>query len=125
MYIGGRLRYFPEGSTFGVHQFTFKNPSPSNTAQSQILSARIASYVGEMGISTDFLELSSATSSSEIKVVDQSQLKALNIVTGGTTDADWTVHARNEMMYVRGERDSLFGHHKVMLCYSKGVGFMF
>ena len=28
-------------------------------------------------------------------------------------------------MYVRGERDSLYGHHKVMLCYAKGLGFMF
>lgn len=29
------------------------------------------------------------------------------------------------MMYVRGERDSLYGHHKVMLCFVKATGFMF
>lgn len=29
------------------------------------------------------------------------------------------------MIYVRGERDSLFGHHKVMLGHTKGAGFFF
>jgi hypothetical protein len=35
------------------------------------------------------------------------------------------VQARNRMIYVRGERDSIFGHHKVILAYTKGSGFHF
>ena len=125
VYLGGRLRYPPNGSTFGVHQFSFRNPSPDDLGRSQVLSARIASYVHEMGVSTGFLEVSSATSSTKIDALDDENLRALNVITGGETNAEWTVQARNNIMYVRGERDSLFGHHKIMLCYAKGAGFMF
>lgn len=125
VYLGGRLRYLPNGSTFGVHQFSFRNPSPDDVARSQVLSARIASYVHDMGVSTGFLELSSATSSTALDAVDVEKLRALKVITDGVTEAEWTVHACNHIMYVRGERDSLYGHHKVMLCYAKGAGFMF
>ncbi len=125
VYLGGRLRYLPNGSTFGVHQFSFRNPSPDDVGRSQVLSARIASYVHDMGVSTGFLELSSATSSTEIDTVDDEKLRSLKVITDGVTEAEWTIQARNHMMYVRGERDSLYGHHKVMLCYVKEAGFMF
>lgn len=29
------------------------------------------------------------------------------------------------MLYVRGERDSLYGHHKVMLGFNRDIGFLF
>lgn len=125
VYLGGRLRYLKNGSKFGVHQFSFRNPSPDDVGRSQVLSARIASYVHDMGVSTGFLELSSATSSTEIATIDEEQLRALKVITDGVTEAEWTVQARNHTMYVRGERDSLYGHHKVMLCYAKRLGFMF
>jgi hypothetical protein len=125
VYLGGRLRYLPNGSKFGVHQFSFRNPSPDDLGRSQVLSARIASYVHDMGVSIGFLELSSATASTEIDLVDEENLRALKVITDGVTEAEWSVQARNHIMYVRGERDSLYGHHKVMLCYSKGAGFMF
>lgn len=125
IFLGGRLRYLPDGSTFGVHQFSFTNPSPDDLSRSQVLSASIASYVHDMGISTGFLELSSSTASTTIDRVNEETLRALKVITGGETEVDWTVQARNQIMYVRGERDSLFGHHKVMLCYAKGAGFMF
>lgn len=125
MYIGGRLRYFKNDSTFGIHQFSFRNPSPDNIAHSQVLSARIAVYMEEMGVSSRFLEISSSTASTAINRLPEEQLKELGIVTGGQTEAEWTTHSRNNTLYVRGERDSLFGHHKVMLCYARGAGFIF
>lgn len=125
MYLGGRLRYLPDGSIFGVHQFSFKNPSPHDVSRSQVLSARIAAYVHDMGVSPRFLELSSATSSTELSVVHKETLSALKVVTGGMTETEWTVHAHNQIMYVRGERDTIYGHQKVMLCYAKDHGFMF
>ena len=124
-YLGGRLRYLPEGSLFQVHQFSFRNPSPDDLGRSQVLSARIASYVYDMGVSTGFLELSSATASTNIDAVDEETLRTLNVVTGGVTEAEWSLQARNQIMYVRGERDSVYGHHKVMLCYVRETGFMF
>lgn len=125
VYLGGRLRNLPNGSTFGVHQFSFRNPSPDDVGRSQVLSAQIASYVHDMGVAPGFLELSSATSNSSIHTADEDTLRALKVITDYVTDAEWTVQARNHIMYVRGERDSVFGHQKVMLCYNRESGFMF
>jgi hypothetical protein len=125
MYLGGRLRYLSEGSTFGVHQFSLKDPRPENYILSQQLSARIAKYVFEMGISADFLELSASTASDSIFRVEHSTLKEMKVVTGGETEANWSVQALQGAMYVRGGRDSLFGHHKVMLGFHKEFGFYF
>lgn len=125
VYLGGRLRYFPDGSQFGVHQFSFRDPSPENFKRSQSLSARIARYITEMGIEPEFLEVSSSTPSDQIDLLKVDRLRELNVVTGGQTDVEWSVQAQRGMLYVRGERDSIFGHHKVMLAYSKGTGFYF
>lgn len=125
VYLGGRLRHFPDDAKFGVHQFSFRDPTPEHIGQSQMLSAKIASYVADMGIAAGFLELSSSTPGESIEYVERSLLKELGVITEGQTDVTWSVQARNHMLYVRGERDSLFGHHKVMLCYVKGQGFMF
>lgn len=125
IFLGGKLRYFANGSDFGVHQFSYKDPSPENLGQSQILSAKIAQYIVDMEIPVEFLEISSSTPSSEISVVGVAELLKLGIVTGGVTDAKWSVQARGGMIYVRGERDTLFGHHKVLLAYTKSGGFSF
>jgi hypothetical protein len=125
VYLGGRLRHFPDGAEFGVHQFSFKNPSPANLAQSQLLSAKMARFMGEMGIQLEFMEIASSTSGEKINRLNIEDLKKLKVVTGGITDVNWTVQAKNNMIYVRGERDSIFGHHKVMLGYIKGHGLYF
>ena len=41
------------------------------------------------------------------------------------TGTEWTTHSRNHMMYVRGERQTIYGHQKVMLAYIKSLGFHF
>ncbi|MEZ2328903.1 hypothetical protein AB6802_04135 [Mesorhizobium sp. RCC_202] len=125
VFLGGRLRYFPQGSEFGVHQFSFKNPSPGDVGQSQVLSAKIARFLVDMGVSPDFLEFSSSVRNDSILIADEDNLKTLGVVTGGETDTIWTVQAQADMIYVRGERDSLHGHHKVMLGHTKGAGFFF
>ncbi len=125
VYLGGRLRYFRDESEFGVHRFSFANPLPQNVEKSQTLAAQIAKYVEDMGISARFLERSWETSSDELQLLKHDELTELKVVTGGTTDVEWTTHARHGTIYVRGERDSLFGHHKVILGHAAGAGFFF
>ena len=90
-----------------------------------MLSARISSYLQEMGVSLSFLELSSSTGNAALLNVEPEKLQEIGVITGALTEAEWTVQAKNRVIYVKGERDSMYGHHKVMLCYSKGVGFLF
>jgi hypothetical protein len=125
MFLGGRIRNLPRDSTFGVHQFSFKDSSPRDIEHSQTLSAKIAAFVHDMGIGPGFIEISSATTSNGTNILSDDHLRKLGVLTGYQTEAEWTVHASNHTMYVRGERDSTFGHHKVMMCYTKGIGFLF
>ncbi len=125
MYLGGRLRYLDKEAKFGVHQFSYSKPSVSDASKSQLLSAEIARYLSVMEIDARFLELSAATPSSDIKLLDHQELRDLGVVTDGETKPIWTTESRNNMLYVRGERDGIYGHHKVMLSYSKSAGFLF
>lgn len=125
IHLGGRLRFLSKGSKFGVHRFSFKNPLPEHVRHSQVLSAKIASYISNMGISPGFLELSTATDAEEINTVSRERLQELRVIKDGQTGVEWTVQARRKMVYVRGERDSIYGSHKVMLVFTKGVGFFF
>lgn len=119
MYLGGRLRFLREGDRFGVHQFSFRDPTPDHIGHSQILSSRIARYISDMGIPAEFLEISASVESNVVKDIDHGELRKLNVVTDGVTPVEWTVQSRNDTLYVRGERDSIFGHHKLCLGFAK------
>lgn len=125
MFLGGSLRYLPEESEFGVHQFSFKDPTPESFEHSQRVSAAIAVYIAEMGIPAAFLEISASKRGDEVELVSKEKLKDLKVITGGMTEAAWGVEVHEEAMWVRGERDSLWGHGKVILAYSKNDGFAF
>lgn len=125
IFLGGRLRYVDNNPQFGVHRFSFRDPTPDHLASSQVLSAKIASYVVDMGISPEFLEVSSSIEKDQIRLLDAEELHRLKIATGGQTDVTWSTQSRSDMLYVRGERDSLYGHHKVMLGFTRRAGFFF
>lgn len=130
MYLGGRLRYLDDEARFGVHQFKFQASGEPDAAEVQVakaqnLSARISAYVVEMGISSEFLVLSASVPGSEMLYVSRSDLERIGVVTGGQTKVTWTLEANSGLSYVKGDRDSLFGHHKVMLGYRRGHGFLF
>ena len=125
IFISGLLRHFPNGSQFGVHQFSFKNPSPNDVSLSQSLSAKIAGHLADLEITAEFLELSSSIPSTELEIITVEKLSELGVVTDGVTGTEWTTHSKNHMLYVRGERHTIYGHQKIMLAYIKNVGFHF
>lgn len=120
VYLGGRLRYLSHGAVFGVHRFSFRNPSPNDDiAKSQILSSRIARYIADMGIPPQFLEASASVDADEINALDHTELRNLGIVTDGELPVRWTMESRNTVLYAKGERDSFYGHHKLLACYTR------
>lgn len=125
IFLGGRLRYHNAKSQFGVHQFSFTNPTPESLERSQRLSATIACYIADMGVPVAFLELSAVAPGHQMSLLDEEQLRALNVITDGSTEASWGVEVHPDAMWVRGERDSMWGHGKVMLVYSQSDGFSF
>lgn len=125
MFAGGRLRHFPDGATFGVHRFAYKKPLPENVEKSQELSAGIAKFLDQMGVSLGFLSLSAGVESDKLLELSEDELREHRMVTGGATEVAWGTEMRSNMLYVRGTRDSIFGRHKVILAHAKDAGFMF
>jgi hypothetical protein len=72
-----------------------------------------------MGIGSEFLELSAATPHDRIDLIELEKLEKIGVVTGGQTKTNWSIHAMENTMYVRGERDNIFGHHKMLLGFAK------
>lgn len=125
MFAGGRLRHYSEGSKFGVHRFSFKDPTIQNVEKSQELSASIANFLDQMGIALSFLSASAAIASDQLAEMTEETLVEHNMVTGGITEVVWGTEMKANMLYVRGTRDSIFGQHKVILAHSQESGFMF
>lgn len=123
VFLGGRLRFIDVADRFGVHQFSFKNPTPAHVSRSQILSASIARFVVDMNIDPEFLTVSSIAESTDIRELAHPELQRLRVSTGGETAVDWTIQAIGNALYVRGERDNIYGHHKMLLGYTKSEGF--
>ncbi|WP_217540236.1 hypothetical protein, partial [Stenotrophomonas sp. GbtcB23] len=59
----------------------------------------------------------------EIKILSLQELKPLGVITGGGTPVTWSLQAVEGALYVRGERDSLYGHHKMLFGFAKPDGF--
>lgn len=125
VYLGGKLRYFTDGSKFGVHQFSYRNPAPDDVPRSQVLSAKIAQFLIEMGIELSFLERSAKVAATEIQLIPPEELRSTGIVTGGVTAVSWSANIKQNIIYVKGERNSLYGHHKSILAWSRNEGFFF
>lgn len=125
MYAGGRLRHYPEGTKFGVHRFAYRNPLLEDIERSQELSAGIAKFLEKMGVSLEFLNLSASTASNQLHELNEKQLRKFRMVTGGMTEVTWGTEMQDNILYVRGTRNSIYGLHKVGLAYESGSGFKF
>ena len=98
---------------------------PENVEKSQELSVGIAEYLQRMGVSLEFLSISASIASDNLMELSEQDLRKYNVVTGGQSDVVWTTQNSNGAIYVRGERDSIYGHHKVMLCFHPEIKFHF
>ncbi|WP_143035716.1 hypothetical protein [Bradyrhizobium sp. Rc2d] len=123
-FLGGEFRYLSKGSRYGVHRFAFKNNSTSDGMDiAQIASAAVVQYLRDMEIDTKLFTLASSAGPSEIFEPTPSQLSELNVVNNGVTRPKWTVESISDGIYLKGERNTVFGINKFILtCQSKNVG---
>lgn len=117
-YLGGYFRVIEKDSNFGVHRFYFQNLSPNNVDIAQVLSASIAQYVRDMGVDIAFMMLSARKAGTDLEIIPHEILRDLNVVNGGFTREEWSIQSIEGSLYVRGERDTYFGHQKLLLTYN-------
>jgi hypothetical protein len=123
-FLGGRFRFLPAESTYGVHRFFLTGSVAGSVAPAdalaagQIFSADILQYIREMGADPELLNEMTRAGSDEINVLPKSRLKELSVVNDGEGKTTWTVESKGNpvsMLYLKGERDTWLGLNKFLL----------
>ena len=119
-YIGGSFRFLHDGSHFGIHRFAFSSPQENGIDLAQVASASIVAYLRSMDIDTDFYTLSTTAGPAEIYEPSLQELQKLNVVTNGFNKPKWTIESNNGLLYLKGERNTVYGINKlIMFCPPK------
>ena len=114
-YIGGNFRFLSKGSHFGIHRFAFSSPQENGVDVAQMASASIVAYLRSMDIDTDLFTLSTTAGPAEINEPSLQELEKLNVVTYGFNWPKWSVESNNGLLYLKGERDTVYGINKVIM----------
>jgi hypothetical protein len=87
-------------------------------------SAAIVEYLKSMDIDTDFFSLSTQASPEEILEPPLSALQKLKVVNGGFDEPKWTVESYSGAVYLKGERDTMYGVNKFILACKDKLDFI-
>lgn len=119
-YLGGTFRYLPEQSRFGVHRFYATKPGDLTADTAQMLSAFIVTYMKEMDIDVEFYRLSTLAGGDDIHEVPHATLERIGAVNKGFERSKWTIEGNNDLVYLKGERNTTFGINKfIVYCGAK------
>jgi hypothetical protein len=126
-FLGGKFRYWTNGSIYGVHRFFWNAHSNSDADLAQIVSAAVVEYIRSMGVDTKLFALASQAGASEVITPSHEMLLELNVVNDGRTLVKWTIESLPEgVMYLKGEQDTDYGKNRFMLaCPSSGPMFLY
>lgn len=122
-FLGGRFRFFQEGSEFRVHQFFFQRSVGDVLGPSQQTSAAIARYLTDMGIDLQLMQIGADVHHTQTRSLKLEELVELGVVALGVSDVTWSTESRNNSIYVRAQRDTIYGLQKLILGYVRTGGF--
>jgi hypothetical protein len=82
-FMGGVNRTINYASNYGVHQFEAAdpNPDPSLQQQTEVAAATIVAYLGEMGVSPNYMVYMVKKTGNDVTNLTMAELQQLNIVT--------------------------------------------
>jgi hypothetical protein len=124
-FLGGLFRYDTARtkSFYGVHRFSSAQQSPEAVEIAQIVSAAQTKYIRDMGVSPEFFEKKSLVAASDLEILTPSEMIRLNVANNGITKVVWSLNHIDESIYLKGERESIFGVNKVIFyCARKRLG---
>ena len=79
-----------------------------------------------MGVDAELFSIASNCPSDDILDVPPGTMKRLNVVNNGVKLAKWTIESVDNMLYLKGERDTIYGLQKFLLVFpSKGNMFFY
>ena len=119
-FLGGRFRYIEKGSVYGVHRFSFGGDVGNTTDVSQVLSAAIVQFVRDMGVDAKLFALMTEAGKDDIRILTLDEMKTLLVVNDGTGRPMWSIESIKASLYLKGERDTVWGMDKVLLTCEGG-----
>jgi len=125
-FLGGEFRFVSGKSKYGVHRFALNDTSPRAVDDAQVLAASVVEYIRSMDVDVELFSLASDVASDDIFDVPPDTMKRLSVVNNGIKAAKWTIESYDGMLYLKGERDTIYGMQKFMLVFpSKGNMFFY
>ncbi len=125
-YLGGRYRYFKQGSKYGVHRaYLTSSTNGRDLEVGQVLSAMIGSYIREMDADPELLDLAVRIPSTDIYVLSDKELKDLQIVNKGRLPPSWMIEAVPGGSYLKGMQETVYGRGKAIFACIDGKFILF
>jgi hypothetical protein len=125
-FLGGEFRFVAPKSRYGVHRFTLNDSSPRAADEAQILAASVVEYIRSMEVDVELFSIASDCPPNDILDVPPETMKRLNVVNNGIQRAKWSIESKEDMLYLKGERDTIYGIQKFLLVFpSKGNIFFY
>jgi ATP-dependent protease ClpP protease subunit len=121
-FLGGRFRFLMEGSRYGVHRFYFSTAGRSDADLAQMMSAVVVNYLTEMEIDTGLFALTTVAGRDQVLEPSRAKLEELRVINNGFTSPRWTVESNQGLIYLKGERETVFGVNKFILFCERGKG---
>jgi hypothetical protein len=119
-FLGGIYRGVGTGSQYGVHRVSAPSTSPNDLDVGQVITARVAQYVHDMGADEGLVGLYTSVPADAIHVLTAGELTSLRVVNNGKEPADWSVQFTDAGPYVRGMQQTMFGLGKAIFYCAEG-----
>ncbi|MDO8937773.1 MAG: hypothetical protein Q7U98_01295 [Methylicorpusculum sp.] len=119
-YIGGYYRFSNSSSRIGVHRFSTDTPNKADLDVAQIVSAAITGYLKESGVDVALFNRMSQAGKDEVYLLSAQESESLGVVNNGIRPSTWTLQSEEEIMYLKGEQETLLGIGKILLTCIKG-----
>jgi hypothetical protein len=124
-FLGGKWRYIDSRSVYGVHRFYFEQSTRQDSDVAQMISAVVVQYIRDMGADPQLFSEMTSSGKEEITLIPESELLRLNVVNNGQTPTEWSVQSAKGSVYLKGERDTVYGFNKFILgCSREGAVLM-
>jgi hypothetical protein len=114
-FLGGEFRFVADASKYGVHRFTLGEPSARGIDEAQMLSASVVEYILSMGVDAQLFSIASDCPADEILELPTATMKRLSVINNGLKPAKWTIESLEGVLYLKGERDTIYGIQKFLL----------
>lgn len=125
-FLGGEYRFVMEGSRFGVHRFAFERSEQRDFESAQKISASVIEYLREMEVDIELFSLASETPANDILILPSETLNRLNVINNGLKKAKWTIESIQGGLYLKGERETIYGLQKFLVVFpSKGKMYLY